>query len=213
MYSSSSMRALRALRPARTPTSAFTSYIRPLSSIQRQPACTTLARPLPAQRGFHSSTVWARKKQAPTSKSEARNPADISELDVLGATPVPSTNIEATLPGGFLLNSGLSILGGDGALLVGGEAFAWRPWAARADSDTSDKSKKLQLYNERGQLDLPAEAFSVLGLVWPRPGGFLRFLPQSSPDGKRIQGQTADGRGYRFLQIYLSLAQVRRFAL
>ncbi|KAL2760936.1 hypothetical protein ACRALDRAFT_2088164, partial [Sodiomyces alcalophilus JCM 7366] len=105
----------------------------------------------------------------PPSKSEPRKPTDISELDVLGSTPIPSTNIEATLPGGFLLNSGLSILGGDGALLVGGEAFAWRPWVAKEDSETSDTSNKLRLYNERGQLDIPPEAFSVLGLVWPRP--------------------------------------------
>ncbi|ROT42056.1 hypothetical protein SODALDRAFT_6128 [Sodiomyces alkalinus F11] len=193
MHSSSSIRALRVLRLPRTPLPTSTSYIRPLGKIQPQAARTVFVQSLPAQRSFHSSPVWRRRKQETPSESDVRGPADIAELDVLGATPVPSTNIEATVPGGFLLNSGLSILGGDGALLVGGEAFAWRPWLAKADSDASDKSKRLRLYNERGQLDIPPEAFSVLGLMWPKPdllvvgtGPTIRPL---SPETRRHIGE------------------------
>lgn len=64
---------------------------------------------------------------------------------------------------GFGLNSGITIAGGDGALLVNGEAFAWRPWEA---------SGKMKLVNEKGQFELPAEAFGLFDVLWPRPGMF-----------------------------------------
>lgn len=61
---------------------------------------------------------------------------------------------------GFGLNSGITITGGDGALLVNGEAFRWKPWEARGS---------LELVNKKGQFDLPLEAFGLFDFLWPRP--------------------------------------------
>lgn len=62
---------------------------------------------------------------------------------------------------GFGLNSGITIGDGDGALLVSGEAFSWRPWEAVGEK---------KLLNKKGQLELPRKAFGVLDVLWPRPG-------------------------------------------
>jgi hypothetical protein len=85
-------------------------------------------------------------------------------MDVLGQTPAPATSIDACLPDGFVLGDGaVTISGGSGALLVAGEAFAWRPW---------EGSDKKRLVNGKGQWEVEAleAAFGVLGVVWPRPG-------------------------------------------
>lgn len=86
-------------------------------------------------------------------------------MDVLASAPVPSTAVDACLPDGFALNSGVRITGGDGALLVNGEAFAWRPWEG-----------KKGLVNEKGLWEVGEEDFGVLGLMWPRPGRAFLFL-------------------------------------
>jgi hypothetical protein len=62
---------------------------------------------------------------------------------------------------GFGLNSGVTIAHGNGALLVNGEAFEWRPWEVKGT---------MELVNKKGQLELPAEAFGLFDLIWPRPG-------------------------------------------
>lgn len=126
------------------------------------------------RRFFHSTSPRHREKNPAPDRIDKTPPTDISALDVLGSAPVPSTNIEATLPGGFLLNSGLGIFDGAGALLVGGEAFAWRPWLANASSAAGQGDENnYRLLNAKGQVELPAEAFSVLELLWPRPGMLL----------------------------------------
>lgn len=66
---------------------------------------------------------------------------------------------------GFGLNSGITITGGDGALLVNGEAFSWRPWVANGNKS---------LVNKKGQFEIPAEALSMFDMLWPRPGKFAR---------------------------------------
>lgn len=92
-------------------------------------------------------------------------------MDVLGQTPAPATSIDTCLPDGFVLADGTVTIGdGSGALLVAGEAFAWRPW---------DPASK-RLVNAKGQWDLGPEetleqAFGVLRLVWPRPGMLFRY--------------------------------------
>ncbi|KAM0323319.1 hypothetical protein ACHAQA_008911 [Verticillium albo-atrum] len=108
------------------------------------------------------------KHDKPPPITEKTKPTDLADFDVLGSAPIPSTNIEATLPRGFLLNSGLSIYNGAGALLVNGEAFAWRPWLANRKPGVSE-AESLTLVNKKGQFELPAEAFAVLSLMWPRP--------------------------------------------
>ncbi|WYZ39838.1 hypothetical protein EsH8_IV_000179 [Colletotrichum jinshuiense] len=105
---------------------------------------------------FHTIPCRLEKKKA----KDYQGATDFSEMDVLGNTPIPSTSIDACVPDGFHLNSGVKIMDGDAALLIGGEAFAWRPWEAKG-------TKKL--INAKGQFELPAEAFGLLELVWPRP--------------------------------------------
>ncbi|KAL2195485.1 hypothetical protein P885DRAFT_40311 [Corynascus similis CBS 632.67] len=93
-------------------------------------------------------------------------PTDFERMDVLGATPPPATAVEVCHADGFSLNSGARIGGGSsaGALLVGGEAFAWRPWLL-----SSSSGKQGRLVNTKGQWEVVEEAFAVLGAVWPRP--------------------------------------------
>ena len=90
---------------------------------------------------------------------------------MLGSTPAPSTIIDACLPDGFHLNSGVKSTGDDGVLLVGGEAFAWRPWmAGSADSSAETKTGERGpgLLNEKGQWEVGDEAWGILKLVWPK---------------------------------------------
>ncbi|EGR50184.1 uncharacterized protein TRIREDRAFT_42455, partial [Trichoderma reesei QM6a] len=99
-----------------------------------------------------------RQGDMPTDNSHRTS---FSELDVLGSVPVPSTSVDVCMHDGFRLNSGITIQGGDGALLVHGEAFAWRPWEA---------SGSKRLVNDKGQFELPEEAFGLFDVLWPRPG-------------------------------------------
>lgn len=87
---------------------------------------------------------------------------------MLGATPAPATSVEECMPDGFRLGGGAVVLDGAGALLVGGEAFEWRPWL-RAGSEAGAGAVP-KLLNEKGQWEVPEGAFGLLGLVWPRPG-------------------------------------------
>lgn len=64
------------------------------------------------------------------------------------------------MPEGFELGSGAKIIDGAGVLLVGGEAFRWRPWLANPRRPLLDHN----------QWEAPDEAFGLLGLIWPRPG-------------------------------------------
>ncbi|ODA78445.1 hypothetical protein RJ55_05826 [Drechmeria coniospora] len=81
---------------------------------------------------------------------------------------------------GFGLNSGITISGGSGALLVGGEAFSWRPWQGTGS---------MQLVNTKGQFDIPAEAFGLFDLLWPRPDLLIMGVGKTnrplSPDTRR----------------------------
>ncbi|KAF4591466.1 DUF498 domain protein [Ophiocordyceps camponoti-floridani] len=87
-------------------------------------------------------------------------PTDFKAMDVLGNTPAPSTSVDVCMSDGFGLNSGITISGGDGALLVSGEAFVWRPWRVKG---------VMELVNEKGQFDVPDVAFGLFELLWPRP--------------------------------------------
>ncbi|KAB8229108.1 hypothetical protein ETB97_008140 [Aspergillus alliaceus] len=87
---------------------------------------------------------------------------DFAALNVLGNIPAPTTAIDACLDNGFHLDNGLKLTNGDGLLLVGGEAFSWRPWRA-ADGD------KNAMVNKKGQFEVEEQAWGLLDLVWPRP--------------------------------------------
>ena len=72
----------------------------------------------------------------------------------------------------------MKIVGGNGVLLVAGEAFAWRPWEAGTGKGKDGEGREggplwsKRLVNERGQWEVEDEAWGLLGLVWPKPGGF-----------------------------------------
>ncbi|KAI0846084.1 hypothetical protein F5Y00DRAFT_244864 [Daldinia vernicosa] len=86
--------------------------------------------------------------------------ADLSALDVLGNTPVPSTSVDVCTSNGFFLNSGARVTDGSGVLLINGEAFVWRPWIPRGEK---------RLLNKKGQWEVPNETFGLFELLWPRP--------------------------------------------
>ena len=130
----------------------------------------------PNCRTFSSSV---RVESTPKPKTHDRGPAstedtqtDFSTLDVLGSTPAPSTSIDACLHDGFHLNNGVKITDGDGVLLLAGEAFRWLPWVA------GGKENGRKLVNGKGQWEVDNGAWSVLELVWPKPGTLLHLNPQ-----------------------------------
>ncbi|PYH40890.1 Mth938-like domain-containing protein [Aspergillus saccharolyticus JOP 1030-1] len=98
--------------------------------------------------------------RGPESKEDTQT--DFAALNVLGNIPVPTTSIDATLDTGFHLNNGVKITGGDGVMLIGGEAFPWRPWQAGPGG-------RAGMINKKGQFELDEQVWGVLSLVWPRP--------------------------------------------
>lgn len=67
------------------------------------------------------------------------------------------------------MDNGIKITDGDGVLLVAGEAFTWRPWEAIPGAGKGMKGHA-SLVNEKGQLEIPNEAWGLFGVVWPKPG-------------------------------------------
>ncbi|CEJ92785.1 hypothetical protein VHEMI08415 [[Torrubiella] hemipterigena] len=144
----------------------------PLASLSRaaRPCCSS------GRRQFHSTSLTLREK--PPSEPQ---PTSFQDLDMLGQIAVPSTSVDVCMSDGFALNSGITITGGDGALLVNGEAFAWRPWEIKGEK---------RMLNSKGQLDIPAEALSVFNILWPRPdlliiGAGKQIVPLS-PETRRV---------------------------
>ncbi|KAJ5492737.1 hypothetical protein N7539_001483 [Penicillium diatomitis] len=121
-------------------------------------------------------------------ESQEDTVTDFGALDVLGNTPVPSTAIDACLDSGFHLNSGVKITGGDALLLVGGEAFAWRPWRA-VEGAENEQIAKASMINAKGQFELDEQVWGLLSLVWPRPDmlilGMGAGIYPLSPETKR----------------------------
>ncbi|KAK4186635.1 hypothetical protein QBC35DRAFT_265539 [Podospora australis] len=108
---------------------------------------------------YHNKSSGSSGSGNPERAPDQPPPTDFSQLDVLANTPIPSTAIDVSHRDGFMLNSGIDISGGKGALLVNGEAFAWTPWSP----DTK------RMINQKGQWEVPAEAFGLFEMIWPRP--------------------------------------------
>jgi hypothetical protein len=124
----------------------------------------------------------ASQAQAVTKKPQTRDrgppsdettQTDFAALDRLGNLPGPATAVDACLDDGFHLDNGVKVTDGDGILLVGGEAFAWRPWHSMAGDANAARR---QMVNEKGQFEVPEEVWGLLSVVWPRPGTFLLLL-------------------------------------
>lgn len=134
----------------------------PTARLTQQP--TTLHPSSSPTKTFHAS---ARPLAAP--KSKDRGPAskedtqtDFNALDVLGGMPPPTTGIDACMEDGFALNNGSRITGA-GVMLVGGEAFKWRPWVGNGDKGNN------KLKNSKGQWEADRMVWGALDLVWPKP--------------------------------------------
>lgn len=177
MYSPSSQ-LLRALRSSTSPSTTLTRTTPSPIPRLTPPRCTTPSNILPLSHRHNSSSSNSNSSSRPTRliprahtakpsadrapDSNENKATDLNALNVLGNVPAPTTAVDATLDDGFHLDNGLRIRGGDGVLLVGGEAFAWRPWATR--------TSRAEMVNAKGQFEVDEEVWGLLGVVWPRPG-------------------------------------------
>lgn len=168
----------------------------------------TCQRPIVRQsRPFTACATRLNPPAAPKSKdrgpkSEEDTQTDFGAMNVLGNTPVPTTAVDACLDDGFALDSGLKISGA-GVLLLGGEAFKWRPWiregrkegtigeGAVGDDNKGVTSMAGKILNSKSQLEVDKRAWGVLDLVWPKPdllilGTGYRMTPVSPQTRKDI---------------------------
>lgn len=182
--------AIRAVCTARLPTSAPAhcqgcfhralsrgSFSVPATSPQISKFHTTTS----AQDASSGTRSTAPRSHDRGPQSSESTQTDFNTLDVLSATPAPSTAIDACMPDGFALNSGLKITGDSGVLLVNGEAFKWRPWAkpGRPEGTTGPGGKggdnkgvaspAGSVRNAKGQFEVDDDAWGVLDLCWPKP--------------------------------------------
>ena len=97
------------------------------------------------------------RDRGPASKEDTQT--DFSAMNMLGNMAPPSTAVDACLDDGFALDSGLKVVGA-GVLLVGGEAFKWRPWSS---------SPTPTLRSKKGMFEVDKSVWGVLDLVWPKP--------------------------------------------
>ncbi|KAH7355732.1 hypothetical protein BKA66DRAFT_516006 [Pyrenochaeta sp. MPI-SDFR-AT-0127] len=131
-------------------------------------------------RYIHTTPAYRLQSRPPKSrdrgpKSDEDTQTDFGALDVLRNTAAPATSIDACTSDGFALNNQMRI-SGSGLLLVGGEAFRWRPWllegsekgttaAVGADGDTTTG----KLLNMKRQWSVQEGAWGILELVYPKP--------------------------------------------
>ena len=143
-------------------------------------SCTASLRPA-SRRSLHTTAPVLMQSKPPKSrdrgpKSDEDTQTDFGALDVLRNTAAPATSIDATTPDGFALNNQMRV-SGCGLLLVGGEAFRWRPWLREgrkegtvAEGGLGDDHMTGRLSNKKGQWEVHEGAWGVLELVWPKPG-------------------------------------------
>lgn len=154
------MASIRTCRPL----TQFASILRQQGALGNRQISTYTAKRLPARAATNCRVLphtISSFHTSPRRDDGERAPTDFGALDVLGNTPVPSTSIDVCMSDGFHLNSGARILDGAGVLLVGGEAFSWRPWLSRGEK---------RLLNKKGQWEVSNDTLGLLGLIWPRPG-------------------------------------------
>ncbi len=90
---------------------------------------------------------------------------DFDAMNILGNMGTPATSIDACVNDGFHLNNGLKTSNGGGIILVGGEAFIWRPWegtSTRTPAALLSKAGTLEIEGSGG-------AWGLLELLWPKP--------------------------------------------
>lgn len=128
--------------------------------------------PTPSTTVRHASSQRDRDREVRDSSNDsavnddARFATDLEALDFYADVPAPATSVEACLADGFVLNNGARIEGGDGCVLVDGEAFRWRPWLCGGGGGGA-------MLNGKGQFEVPEEAWGLFKLLWPKPGTFV----------------------------------------
>ncbi|CAA9960842.1 hypothetical protein PTNB73_05443 [Pyrenophora teres f. teres] len=136
-------------------------------------------------------------------KSDEDTQTDFGALDVLRNTVAPATSIDACTSDGFALNNQMRI-SGSGILLVGGEAFRWRPWLREgrkegtiAEGGTGEDAMTGKLLNARGQWEVHEGAWGVLELVYPKPDILIIGTgPQTTPIAPAVR-KYLNGLGIR----------------
>ena len=190
----SSINSLRG--SVRTCLSQVTTSSAPRSLASR----SSLRQAAPLYRHFHATTATAlpptgspkvklgppkSKDRGPESKEDTQT--DFAAMNVLANTPAPTTAIDACAHDGFALNSGLKIAG-SGVMLVGGDAFNWKPWIREGRKEgtigegaTGDDNKGVSsvggsLRNSKGQWEVAEQSWGLLDLVWPKPGALQQLF-------------------------------------
>ncbi|KAL8708349.1 MAG: hypothetical protein Q9220_006729 [cf. Caloplaca sp. 1 TL-2023] len=165
----------------------YPSPLRPPHPLQRrqpsqrlQPLTTTTSKTPPQPAAPPRSNT----DRGPPSTEDTQT--DFGTMDVFSNTPRPTTAIDACLSDGFHLDNGIKITGGSGCLLVGGEAFGWRPWDAHSGRKGSG------MVNKKGQWEVEEGSWGLLDIVWPKPDLLIlglgpRVLPLS-PETRRYLG-------------------------
>ncbi|KAF2623103.1 hypothetical protein BU25DRAFT_376427 [Macroventuria anomochaeta] len=148
-------------------------------STASQRSCTASLRPA-SRRSLHTTAPVLMQSKPPKSrdrgpKSDEDTQTDFGALDVLRNTAAPATSIDATTSDGFALNNQMRV-SGCGLLLVGGEAFRWRPWLREgrkegtvAEDGLGEDQMTGRLSNRKGQWEVQEGSWGVLELVWPKP--------------------------------------------
>jgi hypothetical protein len=156
-------------------------------------ALTAASRSTGQRRSLHVTPAPAYASRPPAShdrgpKSDEDTQTDFASLDVLRNTAPPATGVDACTKNGFALNNQMRI-SGSGVLLVGGEAFRWRPWLREdrkegtiAEGGVGDDAMTGRLQNAKGQWEVPDAAWGLLEIVWPKPGKVLIELKAHSSD-------------------------------
>jgi len=136
--------------------------------------------------------------RGPPSKEDTQT--DFGALNVLGNTPPPATSIDATTNDGFAFSNNTRVLG-SGVMLVGGEAFRWKPWVREGRKEgtiggggKADDARTGRLINSKGQWEVDQSAWGVLDVVWPKPdlliiGTGPSIIPLSPTTRKHINDQ------------------------
>lgn len=139
---------------------------------------TTTTRLLNASSGPNQ---YAPKNHDRGPKSTEDTQTDFGAMDVLGHVATPATSVDACTPDGFHLDNGVKTEGGNGIVLVGGEAFTWQPW-----TNASTGPNEL-LDTRKGILTFPKESLGLLEMLHPKPdllivgtGGKLWMLSQET---------------------------------
>lgn len=168
--------------------SAFSACTRAFYSCVKSRPARTVARRVPVKalgftshRCLHDSPAFAHASKPPQSrdrgpKSNEDTQTDFASLDVLRNTAAPATGVDDCANDGFTLNNQVRVRG-SGILLVGGEAFSWRPWLREGRKEGTvgqgglgDDGMTGRLHNAKGQWHVPDEAWGLLEMVYPKPG-------------------------------------------